>query len=243
MTPPLIPIDREALREMPLEALREQAHELGITGDLEAMDRATLEEALVERVAGLEPTSSTAWQRRLHRPPEPEVGIYIDRGQPVPDFYPGSLLRVMARDPNVLFVYWESDEAPDGGWHLAAYDHAGGLVATFTTPPGRHRSGYLAVDDIARVANVVLSRLVDGLPRPLWSLSVRFGARRLRTGERWVDIRSGAAHDEAPAEGQLPYAAAGTAGLSSMDALRVGQPGAPALPSSSTLWRRSPASD
>lgn len=184
------------------------------------------------------PADSTAWQRKLDPPVEPEGGIFIDRGLPVPDFYAGDRLRAMPRDPMTLFVYWEADHDAPGGWHLAAYDHGGSFLAGFSTPPGRHRSGYLEVGDVARVASVVLSRIVDGRPQALWTLAVAFAPSTPPStsgAERWIDLSTGTAHGEPPAEGYLDWDEERAAAFSSLDALRVGQPGTAALLSSDSL--------
>ena len=40
--------------------------------------------------------------------------LFIDRGEPVPDAYPGERMRALIRDPGSLYVYWESEQR--GSW-------------------------------------------------------------------------------------------------------------------------------
>jgi hypothetical protein len=71
--------------------------------------------------------------------------IYIDRGQPLPDRYPGVRLQALIRDPGTIFVYWEPPEAlACDGWVLVAKD-ANDEVMQVLRLPFEARQGYLYV--------------------------------------------------------------------------------------------------
>lgn len=72
-------------------------------------------------------------------PPPPAVP-YIDRGRPIPDAYGADTLRLMPRDPEWLFVYWELTpqrlrqlrsrftELHQKPWHVRLQDLASGTM-------------------------------------------------------------------------------------------------------------------
>jgi hypothetical protein len=75
-------------------------------------------------------------------PPAPRAPAvpYIDRGRPIPDAYGSDTLRLMPRDPEWLFVYWELTphrlrqlrsrfiELHEKPWHIRLHDMATGTV-------------------------------------------------------------------------------------------------------------------
>jgi hypothetical protein len=71
--------------------------------------------------------------------------IYIDRGQALPDHYPGLRLQVLVRDPGTIFVYWEPPDAITcDGWVLVARDADDQVLQTLRVPFAV-RQGYLYV--------------------------------------------------------------------------------------------------
>ena len=85
--------------------------------------------------AGTATTSSRVAERAAAPVPSPP---FIDRGKPVPDVYGRDVLRMVARDPEWLFAYWEVTPqrlrqllpkprgARDVSWHLKLVNLAGG---------------------------------------------------------------------------------------------------------------------
>jgi hypothetical protein len=71
--------------------------------------------------------------------------VYIDRGQPLPDRYPGLRLQAMVRDPGTIFVYWEPpDDLACDGWVVVARDAEDQTLNTLRVPFDV-RQGYLHV--------------------------------------------------------------------------------------------------
>ncbi len=68
--------------------------------------------------ADLEPTTT----------PEPRASA-PDLGPPLPELPPQPRVRVMVRDPETSFVYWEGKEQP-GGWEVVAEDRSGQAAVT-----------------------------------------------------------------------------------------------------------------
>lgn len=140
---------------------------------------------------------------------EPD-SVFIDRGAILPEFVPGTCLFALVRDPGTIFVYWNADfESPDG-WILTAYDGAGNVLQSFTTPVRRNGRGYFRVP-AARVARVALSN-VRGSGQSAFHLESRIKiAEQVGIAqpapaydERWVDIQKHSVVYEAPAPGRAP---------------------------------------
>lgn len=137
-------------------------------------------------------SSSSLDSQRRERPTE-RSSTYIDRGSAVPDFYSGTRLRSVVRDPETIFVDWESEDGAEDadGWHVAAYDADDNLLDAFETPPGRHRYGYLTFDDTSRAVRIVLSQRRDGDLIEVMQAGVRHLPSMSQAGdESWIDIRS-----------------------------------------------------
>ena len=49
-----------------------------------------------------------------------EADVYIDRGEAIPESYPGERMRVLVRDPGSLYVYWEAEGGDPRGWEVSA---------------------------------------------------------------------------------------------------------------------------
>lgn len=75
-------------------------------------------------------------------PPAEPSEIFIDRGPPLPERYPGQRVRVMVRDPRHVFTYWESEDEPEA-WEIQAV-RGDAVLHSFRTP-GYVRHGYLHV--------------------------------------------------------------------------------------------------
>ena len=73
---------------------------------------------------------------------EPDGPVYLDRGAVLPDRYPGSRLRTMIRDPEMVYVYWEVDEHHEAeAWEIRALVDSG-VVHAFRVD-GSQSGGYL----------------------------------------------------------------------------------------------------
>lgn len=111
-----------AWKSLGLRVLRLLAGKLGIRGrsamtkpqlvrELEKVTRASAKaraQALaavkaLERQATSKPTAPPP----PPPPPPPPAEPYVDRGKPIPDTYGRDTLRLMARDPEWVFAYWE----------------------------------------------------------------------------------------------------------------------------------------
>ena len=142
---------RMSLSEMKVRQLRRLATELRIRGrwrmrkqQLADAISARQEEEALRAAALAEPVGASlaphvgdtsAAQPGVQPPAVPvepsEDEVFIDRGRALPATYGAARLRVMTRDPDTLFVYWElPDEPPEGGWEVAALDADSVLMAT-----------------------------------------------------------------------------------------------------------------
>ncbi len=149
---------RTNLSELKLRQLRRIATELRIRGrwrmrkqklveaiaasqGTEALEKALPSEPAPASVAPqadaaapqAEPASATEPEAAPpSEPAEPsEDEVFIDRGRALPDGYGATRLRVMTRDPDTLFVYWElPDKPPEGGWEVTALDAESVLMGT-----------------------------------------------------------------------------------------------------------------
>ena len=201
--------DRFELSQLSLEALRERAAELSIAG-YDDLERVMLVEAIVARYTALAPTSgSVAWIRRLptrkpdrpvaKEPSEPTT-IFIDRGLPVPDSYPGTRLRVLIRDPETLFVYWESATYSAEGWEISAFDSMGSCVFSFRSSEPLSGFGYI-LSSVERVKRVSLRPIKNASPAEelLAAQIAPPGAGDDRIPDnQWVDIRTSKPVEELP---------------------------------------------
>jgi len=205
--------DRYELSRMTIDMLRAHAADLMIEG-YDEMSREVLVEAIVARVTQMSPApGSISWidRRLLRRVEQAEEGkepteVYIDRGLPLPESYPGTRLRVLVRDPGTIFVYWEAEEITGEGWELAAWSTEGELLASFRSLVGRSGSGYLLCES-SRVVRVTLSPVAGGEVREVrLGAAVALGAAQEPAvlEERWVDFRDMSSVAEAPAPGRAP---------------------------------------
>jgi hypothetical protein len=120
-----------------LDAADAEAIEAAGEAALEAAD-ADLEAAAVES-GGAEGAPAEAEEAPTPLV-EPSAGdVFIDRGEPIPDAYPGERMRVLVRDPGSLYVYWETGQ--DRRWSVAA-EAGGEVLHTFQTDSA-HAGGYL----------------------------------------------------------------------------------------------------
>jgi len=135
---------------------------------------------------------------------EPD-SVYIDRGAVLPEYIPGTCLYALVRDPETLFVYWNSNFESENGWLLTAYDAAGQVLDSFWTPARRNGRGYFRLPTIS-VSRVALSLMHgDGALELKLESHVRLGEQsRHRLSEKWVDVKTGSVVSEAPAPGQAP---------------------------------------
>jgi len=250
-------ITKNELTLLSEDALRVRAAELFIPH----FDRLTKQELIEAIVASpsappLAAHGSGAWMRRL-RPIEEraepmgvkeEAGeptsIFIDRGLPIPEVYPGQVMRVLVRDPRTLFVYWELEGPYAEAWEIYALDHSGAVVSSFRTDGSTSGSGYLYVA-AAHVSKVSLAPLdaagVVQAPRFAVPLVVPREEFILdSTDERWVDIRlplgASAPSVVAPSAGRAPLALEeeylGASPTRKGPGAPIGAPGPGAVPSS-----------
>lgn len=216
-------ITKNELKLLSVDALRIRAAELFVP-NFEQLGK----EALIDAISGspsappLAAHGSGAWMRRL-RPiedrPEPtgvkeEAGeptsIFIDRGLPIPEVYPGQVMRVLVRDPRTLFVYWEIEGGQSAEWEICAYDNSGAIVSSFRTNGSASGSGYLYVAASA-VSKVALAPIDGGgvARAPRFEVPLTVSRKDFvmdTTEERWVDIRLplGTTSASAPSAGRAP---------------------------------------
>jgi len=131
--------------------------------------------------------------------------VYIDRGAVLPEYIPGTCLYALVRDPETLFVYWNSSFESENGWLLTAYDAEGQVLDSFWTPARRNGRGYFRLPTLS-VSKVSLSLMHgDGALEFKLESRVRLGEQsRHRLSEKWVDVRTGNVVSEAPAPGHAP---------------------------------------
>ena len=66
-------------------------------------------------------TNKTASPEAVAPTVEPSADdVFIDRGEPIPESYPGERMRVLVRDPGSLYVYWETEDGDPAGWEVSA---------------------------------------------------------------------------------------------------------------------------
>jgi hypothetical protein len=119
--------------------------------------------------------------------PEEPGSVFIDRGPPLPDLYPGRRVRVMVRDPGTLFAYWESDDAVEA-WEVTAW--RGDVVLHRFHTAAHVRNGYLRVPPGTR-GRVTLAPVRAGrAAEPVASITFRTpGDEAEAEGEsRWVRV-------------------------------------------------------
>ncbi|MDX9721622.1 MAG: hypothetical protein RBU37_12805 [Myxococcota bacterium] len=201
----MITHDRYELSQLTLDALRDYAELLGIDG-YEELDQDGLISAIVSYATSNMPLPSSAtWtRRRASRRTEPEpapvaapielrepTDVFIDRGLPIPESYPGTRLRLLVRDPLTLFVYWETRRESEEGWEIRALGADGELLLTFRSPLKRSGSGYLHFPP-ERVARLLLLPVQGGQalePEIDADLSEVRVEPPTEMVERWVDWR------------------------------------------------------
>jgi len=141
-------------------------------------------------------TSNPSSHRRppvIRRPlEEPDTAIFIDRGQPLPDLYPGGRLRLMVSDPNTLFIYWERPEAlaHPRAWMLTLLNAQGDVLVAVTLDVV-NTSVYINLP-VHEVASVRLSTPED-VDTPL--IATRFEGRALVTHQAQQEERWASASD------------------------------------------------
>ncbi len=120
-----------------------------------------------------------------------EAGTFLDRGAVLPDRYPGTRVRVMVRDPETLYVYWEVPPGTGGeAWEIASLDAEDRTLQAFRVGHGG-TSGYLHVASVS-VERVMLRPVQHGLPAEPWAtvdLAAALPEPPLVQGPAsWVDV-------------------------------------------------------
>ncbi len=144
---------------MSMRTLRALAALLGITGrsamskqqltgslrkQMRASKKAETAVAAAVKKIGVARAPASTSKPAAPPPPPPSAapaapaGPYIDHGRPIPDAYGADILRLMPRDPEWLFVYWELTpqrlrqlrsrfiELHEKPWHIRLHDMATG---------------------------------------------------------------------------------------------------------------------
>ena len=182
--------------------------------DKDAADAEEAEEDEIEAEAEDAEEAEEAEKKEAEKVAEPAPvepdSIFIDRGAILPEYVPGTCLYALVRDPGTLFVYWNATFESDNGWLLTAYDHAGNVLQSFTTPARRNGRGYFRVPT-ARVARVTLSIVnAQGASEVKLESRIRIAQQlgiaqpRPAYDERWVDFQKHEVVYEAPAPGRAP---------------------------------------
>jgi len=136
---------------------------------------------------------------------EPPGGeVPYDHGAVLPDRYPGTRVRVMVRDPETLFVYWEvPPEAGGEAWEIASLDADDRTLQAFRVGH-EGTSGYLNVAATS-VERVTLRPVLRGLPAEPWAtvdLAAALPLPPLVTGPApWVEIPAAFPDRDLPARG------------------------------------------
>ena len=179
--------------------------------DVEAAEDEAVEAEATEAEAKASEEVSEKVTEKVEEPaPVEPDSIFIDRGAILPEYVPGTCLYALVRDPGTLFVYWNATFESDNGWLLTAYDHAGTVLQSFTTPARRNGRGYFRVPT-ARVSRVTLSIVREyGEPEVKLESRIRIAQQlgiaqpRPAYDERWVDFQKHKVIYEAPAPGRAP---------------------------------------
>ena len=123
--------------------------------------------------------------------------------------YPGKRVRVMVRDRETLYVYWETDEDGFDGFEVKATARDGARLAGFATG-GSGSGGYLRVP-AHTVGTVEVCPVRSGtLCEPIGTVTFGMPPVQRPTSEaRWVDTREAppaqvAAPEGGPQDGELP---------------------------------------
>ncbi len=218
-------MDKKTLNAKTVKELRALAAELGLPGRTK-LRKAGLVEAILGVTAGQEaaapppredvredaPASAEPVAAEpVEEPAEEEPGeVFIDRGHVLAERYPGRRIRVMVRDPQTLYVYWETEEGAEG-FEVVALDAAGGRLDRFAVG-ATGSGGYLRVPEGCR-GRVEVRPVCGGEAGELLG-SVEFGLPPAGvppelSEERWVDTavappRAVAAPVAGPRPGPLP---------------------------------------
>ncbi|MCK6509012.1 hypothetical protein L6R29_03455 [Myxococcota bacterium] len=111
-------------------------------------------------------------------PPRTSATPYIDRGPTLPARYENTRIRAMIRDPQSVYVYWNTPEPPQSPWKIEARDEGGDIVHTFQVPPQYH-SGYVR----AQVSQIRMIAAHIQPPARTWfpiaSIDLKIPPRRL----------------------------------------------------------------
>jgi len=148
------------------------------------------------------PSSVARPKAKPAAPPPPPPAPFMDRGQPIPETYGRDVLRLMARDPEWVFVYWEL--TPDSlnelrnqyadlhtkHWHIRLVDVRGGHTILNPVFLGAC-SWYLHVEPRRAYKAELGFPHGDGFVTVLTSNTARTPASAIseRTDEEWLVLR------------------------------------------------------
>ncbi len=119
-------------------AKKAQAEKQAKTIEIKPIPRdSVLQHDLEEMHAAIEPPPPP--------PPRTAATPYIDRGPTLPERYENTRIRAMIRDPQSVYVYWNTPEPPNTPWKIEARDEGGEIVHTFQVPP-KYQSGYVRAE-------------------------------------------------------------------------------------------------
>jgi hypothetical protein len=126
------------------------------------------------------PGPGTPWPDAAPREAR-ESDVYIDRGPALPEACAVGRFRVLVRDPETLFVYWDlpDDRVPASGgrapihdgWDLVIIDPEGRVLQSFQTPPAS-RCGYVQVPAATRCRVLIRAILNGSIGAPLAELEL-----------------------------------------------------------------------
>jgi hypothetical protein len=136
-----------------------------------------------------------------------DSAVVFDHGAILPDRYPGTRVRVMVRDPQSLFVYWEVPADAGGeAWEIASLDADDRTLQAFRVGH-EGTSGYLNVAS-ASVERVTLRPVHRGLPAEPWAtvdLTASLPEPPLVQGPApWVELPAAFPDREPPRRAALP---------------------------------------
>ncbi|MCB9640014.1 MAG: hypothetical protein H6728_05815 [Myxococcales bacterium] len=124
--------------DIALEESADDLEKLAETVEIKPLPRdAVLQPDLEEVQAKVEPPPP--------HPPRTTATPYIDRGPTLPERYENTRVRAMIRDPQSVYVYWNTPEPPNTPWKIEARDEVGDIVHTFQVPP-QYQSGYVRAE-------------------------------------------------------------------------------------------------
>ncbi len=111
-------------------------------------------------------------------PPRTSATPYIDRGPTLPARYENTRIRAMIRDPQSVYVYWNTPEPPQSPWKIEARNEGGDIVHTFQVPPQYH-SGYVRAQ-VSQIRMIAAHIQPPARPWfPIASIDLKIPPRRL----------------------------------------------------------------